>query len=70
MELNDRMIDIIEDHAQIVQFLDNLCCAVENPDLCAPRFIPMLNDQLVTDRLTKITEYITRVRKESSCPRQ
>lgn len=54
MKVNDRIINIIEDHACITQFLDQLSCAIENDDTEMPNFVPVLHDTLVTDQLGRI----------------
>lgn len=53
MKVDDRIIDIIEDHESIVQTLDGIVCAIENKTEF-PNYIPVLHDGLVTDLLTKI----------------
>lgn len=63
MKVNDRIVNIIEDHACITQFLDGICCAIENgTDM--PNFVPVCNDTIVTDQLGKIAETITNLRKK------
>lgn len=64
MENNDRIIDMVEDYARVTDFIDNLCCAIENPKVELPNFIPMCNDGLITDRLTTITQHIKELRKK------
>lgn len=51
MKASDRMIDIVEDHACITQFLDQVCCALENDGMEMPNFVPVLHDTVVTDQL-------------------
>lgn len=55
MKIDDRIINIIEDHESIIQTLDGIVCAIENgTDL--PNFIPVLHDSVITDHLSKICE--------------
>ena len=61
MKVSDRVINIIEDHESIVQTLDAICCALEN-GTPMPNFIPVLNDTLVTDQLSKICEALSEKR--------
>lgn len=61
MENSERLIDIIEDHANMVHTIDAICTAIEN-DTEMPNFIPVMNDTLVTDQLGKICETITTLR--------
>lgn len=60
----NRTIDMIEDYTRVTDFLDCLCCAIENPKVEIPNFIPMCNEALITDRLTTITEHIKKLRKK------
>lgn len=55
---------MIEDYTRVTDFLDCLCCAIENPKVEIPNFIPMCNEALITDRLTTITEHIKKLRKK------
>lgn len=64
MDKNKGYIEIIEDHVRVTDYLDQLCCAIENPKVEIPNFIPVCNDSLVTDRLTTITEHIKELRKK------
>lgn len=64
MKVSDRVINIIEDHESIVQTLDAICCALEN-GTPMPNFIPVLNDTLVTDQLSKICEALNEMRHEN-----
>ena len=59
MNVSNRMVDIIEDHESIVQTLDAICCALEN-GMPLPNYIPVLNDLVVTDQLTKIVEALNK----------
>ena len=64
MEANEGVLEIIEDHVRVTDYLDQLCCAIENPEVELPNFIPVCNDSLLTDRLTTITEHIKDLRKK------
>ena len=63
MEKSKDCIEIIEDHVRVTDYLDQLCCAIENPKVEFHNFIPVCNDSLITDRLTTITEHIKELRK-------
>lgn len=60
MKASDRLLNIIEDHANITQFIDQVCCALENGDRQMPNFVPVLHDTLVTDQLGLIAEKLNR----------
>lgn len=64
MEVNDEILKIIQDHTRVTDFLDVLCCAIENPKVELPNNIPVCNEGLLTDQLTKITEHIGMLRKK------
>ena len=64
MDKNKSYIEIIEDHTRVTDYLDQLCCAIENPKVDIPNYIPVCNDGLITDRLTTITEHIKDLRKK------
>lgn len=64
MKVDTEILHIIEDHTLTTQYLDQLCCAIENPAVEIPNFIPICNDSLITDRLTTITEHIKDLRKK------
>lgn len=55
MKATDKLIEKIEDFARVCDFLDSVCCAIEN-NMELPNFIPMCNDSMLTDQLTKIAE--------------
>lgn len=55
MKVNERILNIIEDHESIIQTLDQIVSALEN-DTPMPNFIPVLHDTLMTDHLSKICE--------------
>lgn len=61
MENNERMLNIIEDHALICSFLVQLVYAIEN-DADVPNFVPVPNDTLLADRLGTIAGEIKRMR--------
>ena len=64
MNVDHEILCIIQDHALVTQYLDQLCCACENPAVEVPNFIPVTNESLLTDRLTTITEHIKELRKK------
>ena len=64
MKVNKEVLEIIQDHTRVTDFLDALCCSIENPKVEIPNFIPICNDSLVTERLTQITEHIKELRKK------
>ncbi len=55
MEATDRLLDIIEDHESITQFLGNLAVSLSDGGKM-PNFVPVLHDSLLTDYLSKICE--------------
>lgn len=63
MENSERLINIIEDHANICQFLDGVHTAIINGTEM-PNYVPVLNDTLLTDQLGIIAETITNLRKK------
>ena len=60
MKNSDRLINIIEDHALMVHAIDSIYCALEN-GTPMPNFIPVLNDTLITDQLSRIAEALNKV---------
>lgn len=63
MENSNKVIDIIEDHTRVTDTIDMICCAIENgTDM--PNFIPVCNDTILSDQLSKICETITTLRKK------
>lgn len=66
MKASDRLINIIEDHANITQFLDQVCCALENGTEM-PNFVPVLHDTLVTDQLGVIAENLNKHIRYGKC---
>ena len=64
MMISDNVLEVIQDHANITQFLDQLCCYLENDDLQKPNYIPVLHDVLVTDQLGTILRHIRKDRHE------
>lgn len=61
--MDDRIVDIIEDHTMMAHAIDSICCALENGEEM-PNYIPMMNDTLVTDQLGRICEHINKLRKK------
>lgn len=62
MEANKQVIEVIEDHVRVCDTIDSICCAIENGTEM-PNFIPVCNDAMVSDQLSKICETITTLRK-------
>ena len=56
------VLHIIQDHESITQFLDALCCSIENEKVDVPNFVPLLNDGLIGDRLTQLAEYVRKTK--------
>lgn len=56
-----RLIGIVEDHALMCHFIDSLVCSIENGTEL-PNFIPVLNDVMVSDQLSRIAETIQKYR--------
>lgn len=56
MNVDDRILNIIEDHALVTQFLGQLYCALKDERVAFPNFVPFLNDSIVTDYLGVIAE--------------
>jgi len=63
MEIEKKVIEIIEDHTRVTDTVDQICCAIEN-GTPMPNFIPVCNDAMVSDQLGKICETITNLRKK------
>lgn len=61
MKINDRVLNIIEDHESITQTLDQIVSALENGSPM-PNFVPVLHDTLMTDHLSKICETLNKRR--------
>ena len=64
MMVSDNVLEVIQDHANITQFLDQVCCYLENDDVMKPNCIPVLHDTLVTDQLTMILQHLRKDRHE------
>ncbi len=64
MKVNKEILEIIQDHTRVTDYLDAICCSIENPKIELPNTIPVCNDGLLTDQLTKITEHINMLRKK------
>lgn len=59
----NEVVEIIEDHTRVCDTLDSICCSIENG--CEmPNYIPVCNDTMVSDQLSKICETITNLRKK------
>ena len=63
MKVDDKVLEVIQDHANITQFLDQVCCAIENDDIELPNFIPTLHDGMVSDQLQLIVGQIRKTRE-------
>ena len=63
MAKNDKTIEIIQDHTRVCDTLDSICCAIENGS-AIPNFIPVCNDTILSDQLSKICETITKLRNK------
>ena len=62
MKKNERLLNIIEDHAMMTHALDSIATAIENgTDM--PNFVPVMNDTMKTDQFSLICETITKLRK-------
>ena len=62
MKNSNKEIEIIQDHARVCDTIDSICCAIEN-GTAMPNFIPVCNDTILSDQLSKICETITKLRK-------
>lgn len=62
MKNSDRVVDIIEDHACVIQTLGQIYEAIESGSPM-PNYIPVLNDVAVSDCLSKICETINKYRR-------
>lgn len=58
--MNERIIDIIEDHESLVQCIDHICCSIQN-GMEMPNYVPMLHDSLLSDQLCRIIEKLKEV---------
>lgn len=57
------VIEKLEDHTRVCDTIDAICCAIENgTDM--PNYIPVCNDGMLSDQLSKIAECITKLRKK------
>lgn len=61
--LSREELSIIQDHALICHTIDAICCSIEN-GIDMPNYVPVTNDTLVCEQLTKICETITSLRKK------
>lgn len=59
----NRTIDMMQDYVRVTDTIDYICCAIENgTDM--PNNIPVCNDTVLTDQLSRICETITNLRKK------
>jgi len=65
MQLNDRIINIVEDYESIVQTLAFINTAISN-DKPLPNYIPVFNELFIGDYLSNICEYIQKMRDEKN----
>lgn len=63
MKVNKPVLEVIQDHTRMADTIDSICCAIENGTEM-PNFIPVCNDTLISDQLSKICETITTLRKK------
>lgn len=63
MKVDGRILEIIQDHELVTQYINCLCCSIDNPKVELPNFIPVCHDAFLTDMLTKIVEHIKYLRK-------
>lgn len=63
MKADEKILNIIEDHANIVHAIDSICCSIENGTEM-PNYIPVLNDLMITDQLSLINETIKKLRQK------
>lgn len=63
MKRTDNMLNIIQDYTRVTDTIDSICCAIEN-GMDMPNAIPVCNDMLRSDQLSKICETITTLRKK------
>ena len=62
MKVDDRILNIIEDHESVTQTIIQIVSALqENKPM--PNYIPLLHDTLVTDQLSIICEKLNALRK-------
>jgi len=57
----EMVISLIQDYTRVTDTIDSICCAIENPDVGMPNFIPQCNDGMLSDQLQKIVEHINRL---------
>ena len=63
----EQVLHIVQDHESIVQFLDVLCCSIENDRVDVPNYVPMLNDGLMSDKLSKLAEFVKERKDNGEC---
>lgn len=54
------VLHIIQDHECVTQFLDALCCSIENSTVGVPNFVPMTYDALLHEQLCMLAEFVAR----------
>ena len=67
MKVDQKILEIIQDHELVTQYIDQLCCSIENPKIGLPNFVPVCHDAVLTDMLTKIIEHIRDLRGKKPC---
>lgn len=58
----NRIIDNIEDYTRVRDWLDSVCCSIEN-GMQMPNYIPVCNEPMLTDQMSKVSECIENLRK-------
>lgn len=61
----ETVISMIQDFTRVTDTLDSISCAIENPEIAMPNFIPQCNNGMISDQLQRIIEYINKLRGES-----
>jgi hypothetical protein len=67
MKVNEKILQIIQDHELVTQYIEQLCYSIGNPDIGLPNFVPVCHDAVLTDMLTKIIEHIRDLRWKNPC---
>lgn len=63
MMYENAVLHIIQDHECVTQFLDALCCSMENDSVGVPNFVPMTNDPLLHEQMVKLAEFLCKHKK-------
>ena len=63
MMIDGEVLHLIQDHKCVTQFIDALCCCIENDKVDVPNFIPMTNDPLIHEQLTALAEFVGKAKK-------